>query len=107
MLPKKNRAGTKAIQKIFTEGRILSYPNLIFRFRRTAGKEKRISFIAPKSVAKLAVTRTSLRRLGYTVLKKYIDMFPAGTIGVFSFKTNQKSVLILEHEIKNILAKIN
>ena len=67
----------------------------------------RISVIAPKSVAKLAVTRNLLRRRGYAVLSKYIDQFPFGIIGVFVFKKFQNDVSVIENEIKTILTKIN
>ena len=108
MLPKKNRADTKAVEKIFKEGKFFTSPNLTFKFITTnKNSAPRISFIAPKSVAKLAVKRNSLRRHGYTALAKYISQFPAGLVGAFVFKKYQDDLLILEHEIKNILGKIN
>ena len=70
MLPKKNRVNTKEVEKIFKEGKFLVSPNLTFKYFRINTKEVKISFIAPKSVAKLAVQRNSLRRKGYNVLKK-------------------------------------
>ena len=108
MLLKKNRADKKAVEKIFKEGKFFNSPNLTFKFiQNDSGSAPQISFIAPKSVAKLAVKRNSLRRLGYNALKKYINNFPLGTVGVFVFKKSQVDVLIIENEIKNILSKIN
>jgi ribonuclease P protein component len=108
MLLKKNRADKKAVEKIFKEGKFFNSPNLTFKFiQNNDGAAPQISFIAPKSVAKLAVKRNSLRRLGYNALKKYINNFPLGTVGVFVFKKSQVDVLIIENEIKNILSKIN
>ena len=108
MLPKKNRADTKVVEKIFKEGRFLVSPNLTFKFIfGDKNSLPRISFIAPKSVAKLAVKRNLLRRYGYAVLAKYINQFPAGLVGAFVFKKDQDDLIILEHEIKNILGKIN
>jgi len=108
MLLKKNRADRKAVEKIFKEGKFLNSPNLTFKFIKNNNISlPQISFIAPKSVAKLAVKRNLLRRRGYSVLKKYINQFPASILGVFVFKKYQEDVLIIEDEIKNILSKIN
>ena len=107
MLSKKNRATTKEVERIFKEGRFVVSSNLTFKYFKNDRKSIKISFIAPKNVAKLAVKRNLLRRRGYSALKKYIDLFPAGTIGVFVFKKYQDDVLILEDEIQNILSKIN
>ena len=107
MLPKKNRADKKAVEKIFKEGKFLNSLNLTFKFIINSTKNRKISFIAPKSVAKLAVTRNLLRRRGYAVLSKYINQFPLGIIGVYVFKKYQDDVSILENEIKTILAKLN
>ncbi|KKQ06331.1 MAG: Ribonuclease P protein component [Candidatus Nomurabacteria bacterium GW2011_GWC2_41_8] len=107
MLPKKNRADKKAVEKIFKTGRILSSLNLTFRFINTNSKEIRISFIAPKSIARLAVKRNLLRRRGYSILNKHINKFPVGLLGVFVFRKYQDDILIIENEIKNILNKIN
>jgi len=121
MLPKKNRADKKAVEKIFKGGKFLNSPHLTFKFilRTTSqtcwnshmsdlwANAPRISVIVPKNIAKLAVKRNLLRRRGYDVLKKYINQFPSNLLGVFIFKKYQEDVLILENEIKNIFAKIN
>lgn len=107
MLPKKNRAGTKEVELIFKEGKFIASFGLTFRYFKSHNKEVKISFIAPKSVAKLAVKRNLLRRRGYSALEKQIKLFPAGILGVFVFKKYQADVLIIENEIKNILSKIN
>ncbi|MFA6520108.1 MAG: ribonuclease P protein component [Candidatus Paceibacterota bacterium] len=107
MLPKKNRADKKAIEKIFKEGIFLNSPHLTFRFIKTRNKDRKISFIVPKSVAKLAVKRNLLRRRGYGALEKVIDTSPIGLVGAFIFNKYQNDISILENEIKNILSKIN
>lgn len=108
MLPKKNRVDTKTVEKIFKTGKSLSSPSLTFRFILDKNSNiPRISFIVPKSAAKLAIRRNFLRRHGYTALEKHIQNFPAGLLGVFIFKKYQDNILIIEDEIKNILAKIN
>ena len=106
MLPKKNRADTKTVGKIFKGGKSLSFPNLTFKFLLTGNSTiPRISFITPKNIAPLAVKRNFLRRLGYSVLEKYLHLFPVGLTGVFIFKKYQDNVSIIENEIKNILSK--
>ena len=108
MLPKKNRADTKAVEKIFKEGKFLNSPNLTFKFLKNKNlSAPKISFIAPKNVAKLAVKRNLLRRHGYDVLGKYINQFPLGFSGVFVYKQYQDNLSVIENEIKNILTKIN
>ncbi|HBB54393.1 TPA: hypothetical protein DEQ22_03140 [Candidatus Nomurabacteria bacterium] len=108
MLSKKNRVDKKAVERIFKEGKTLNFSCFSFRFILTNTPiSPRISFVAPKDVAKLAVKRNSLRRRGYAVLKKHIKYFPAGLLGVFVFKRYQDDALIIENEIKNIVNKIN
>ncbi len=107
MLPKKNRVVTKEVEKIFKEGRFVISPSLTFKYFKNNDKKIKISFVAPKNVAKLAVKRNFLRRLGYKVLEKHISLFPVGIVGVFVFKKYQDDASILENEIKNILSKIN
>ncbi|MFA6257606.1 MAG: ribonuclease P protein component [Candidatus Paceibacterota bacterium] len=107
MLPKKNRVSTKEVDKIFKEGRFFVSPSFTFKYLKSTNKGVKISFIAPKSVAKLAVKRNLLRRRGYTALAKHIDQFPSGLMGVFIFKKYQDDISVIEDEIKNILTKIN
>lgn len=107
MLAKKHRVSAKEVKLIFKSGKFLNSPNLAFRFIMTQGEERKISFIVPKSIAKLAVRRNSLKRRGYRILKKYLHQFPVGMLGVFIFKKYPEDSLIIDHEIENILSKIN
>lgn len=107
MLLKRNRTNTKEVEKIFKEGRFFGSPGFTFKYLKNSGKGRKISFIVPKNVAKLAVQRNLLRRRGYSALKKYLNQFPAGLTGVFVFKKYQEDVSTIENEIKNILKKIN
>ena len=107
MIAKKNRIDCRAIEKIWASGKVLHSLDLSFRFiLSSAPLPPRISFVAPKSVAKLAVRRNKLRRLGYTAARKYIPGLPAGLLGAFIFKKYQDSAPELENEIKTILDKI-
>lgn len=108
MLAKRNRADKKTIDLLFKEGKSIFSPSLTFRFILTGRPLPfRISFIAPKSVAKLAVKRNLLRRRGYAALRKYIGRAPLGLVGAFVFKKYQDDVLILQDEIEKILSTIN
>jgi ribonuclease P protein component len=108
MLPKRNRVDKKGIDLIFKKGSFVASP--IFTFKFILGDnsvQPRISFIAPKNTAKLAVKRNMLRRKGYSVLKKYIKQFPSGITGVFIFRKPEEDISKIENEIKNILHKIH
>ena len=107
MLPKKNRVDKKGIALIFKKGDFTTSPIFTFKFIRIYTGERKISFIVPKNVVKLAVKRNSLRRKGYLALKKYLNQFPSGILGVFVFKRPEEDILKIENEIKNILDKIN
>ena len=108
MLPKTNRATTKNVEKVFKTGKSIHSPILTFKYLLLGGATNtQISFLAPKPVAKLAVRRNFLRRLGYTALGKHINSFPSGLIGVFIYKKPVEDILIIENEIKNTLSKLN
>jgi len=107
MLPKKNRVITKEVDRIFKEGIFLNSPSLTFKYFKNNTGVVKISFIAPKSIAKLAVKRNLLRRRGYSALEKNIKESPLSVIGVFIFKKYQDDILTLSNEIKNIFNKIN
>jgi ribonuclease P protein component len=107
MLPKKNRVDKKEIDILFKKGKFVVSPSFTFKFIKNSAGEKKISFITPKSVAKLAVKRNLLKRKGYSVLKKYINQFPLGILGVFVFKKPEEDISKIEDEIKNTLHKIN
>ena len=107
MLPKKNRADKKDINLIFKKGSFITSPSFTFKFIEISANKKKISFIAPKNIAKLAVRRNLLRRKGYSALEKYINQFPSGILGVFIFKKPEEDISKIEYEIKNILDKIN
>lgn len=107
MIPKVNRVDRKSIDQIFKTGRFVNSTNLTFKFLKSPTLNSyRISFVAPKSVAKLAVKRNLLRRRGYNALKK-INTTPFGIIGIFVFKNSLVSISELENEIKTIFSKIN
>ena len=117
MISKKNRSNRKDIEQIFRFGRSVGSFNLNLRFIGDS-KNKKISFIIPKTVSKKAVVRNLLRRRGYSVLKKHFNIKLPNIMGVFIF--NKRSLRVfggkkskdnnpiynLENEIKNIFKKI-
>jgi ribonuclease P protein component len=106
MLPKKNRADKKTIEKIFKRSFFLSSPNLNFRYFKSKNEEgHKISFIVPKTISKKAVERNSLRRKGYINLQKNLSLIPFPVNGVFSFR--KKNIENIENEIKNIFKEIS
>lgn len=107
MLPKKNRVDKKGVDLVFKQGKFITSPHLTFKFIFTETGNPRISFIAPKSVAKLAVKRNMLRRRGYAALSKLLSRFPPGIMGAFIFKKAEDDISKLEDEIKQILSKLN
>ncbi len=108
MLPKKNRLDKKNVDLLFKEGKFVVSPSFTLKFiLNSPYSEPRISFIAPKSVAKLAVKRNLLRRHGYTALQNHIKDFPSQFLGAFVFKKYQDNIQEIEHEITKILNKIN
>lgn len=108
MLPKKNRVDKKGIDLIFKKWNSIISSVFVFKFVLVDNSiEPRISFIAPKNIARLAVKRNFLRRKGYSVLNKYINQFPAKILGVFIFKKPEDNISIIENEIKNVLNKIH
>ncbi len=130
MLPKKNRADRKSVEKIFKEGKFVNSQNLTLKFiiNKEAKPElsgfasfvsPQISFVAPKTVSKKAVVRNLLRRRGYTVLKPFLNVFPSSFTGVFLFGKKSKDIFSgrknktrnpikdLENEIKTILNKLH
>ena len=121
MLPKKNRTNKAGIDQIFKQGKSVFSGNLSFKYinQKEAGSVIKVNFITPKTVSKKAVDRNLLRRRGYYLLAKHLDVFPTGMVGAFIFgkksmkvfggRKNKKfnPVNNLENEIKIILNKIH
>ena len=115
MLPKKNRADKKTVEKIFAscpphgrEGAVLRSPSLTFKFiLRNNEQSPRISFVVSKNTAKKAVERNRLRRLGYNILEKHIGKLPDSVAGVCVLNKSPEDIFTLENEIKTIFAKVN
>lgn len=111
MLPKKNRANKKDIEKLFKNKGFLSSHTLTFRYSLLSrpGLDSRISFIVPKKVTKSAFLRNKLRRIGYLALEKQIKILSFPIIGVFTFIKiiKNEAEKDITNEIKQIFSKIN
>lgn len=107
MLKKANRATRREVEEIFKKGKYIDSAVFTFKFIKNNTNQKKISILAPQSVAKTAVKRNFLRRRGYQALEKYLNSFPTGILGVLIFKKSEENIAILENEAKNILIKIN
>lgn len=114
MLPKNNRLNKNDIEILFKKSFFANSQNLTLKFLNNQSTSRKIAFITPKNVSKLATKRNSLRRKGYSVIKKYFKLLPQGFVGVFIF--GKKSLEVfgvknntqeLENEIKTIFNKIN
>jgi len=102
MLSKKKRVTKDIFQTILKKGNIVS--GSFFLFRYTPFDRQAYSFVVAKKIAKTAVTRNSLRRVGYNILRIY-DLKPCA--GVFFYKKEAMGVKKegLKNDIEFILKK--
>ncbi len=106
MLPKKNRINKKDFDTIFKEGFVIHSPIFMFKYKKSLDNMGHFSFVAPKTVAKKAVTRNYLRRKGYNSLKN--KDFPA-IFGIFIYKKGVDTTVdkkAIDESIDIILSKI-
>lgn len=106
MLLRKNRPDTKDIDHIWKDGRFLNSTIFTFKYLKTENLVPKVAFIAPKSVCKGAIGRNTLRRKGYRALRTLLPL-PKGILGAFIFKKNEANFDKIQHEIKDLLHKIN
>lgn len=114
MLPKNTRLNKNDIEILFKKSFFANSDNLTLKFLNNQANLTKIAFITPKNVSKLAVKRNLLKRRGYNIIKKYINLLPEGFVGAFVFGKKslgvfgvKNGVQELENEIKTILKKIN
>jgi len=120
MLKKRNRLTSNDVEMLFKHSKTAFSDNLSFKYMfKKDQTPSLVSFIAPKTASKQAVTRNLLRRRGYAVFKGYFDTLPQTLIGAFVFGKQSKEVFggkktknsnpieNLDNEIKKILNKIN
>ncbi|MCC6323580.1 ribonuclease P protein component [Candidatus Nomurabacteria bacterium] len=94
MISKKNRINKGLFDKIFKEGKFIHSPIFMFKYTKTLGNKGFYSFVAPKTVAKSAVKRNSLRRKGYNTLRN-IGILD-GISGIFFYKKGSSGANLKE-----------
>lgn len=105
MLPKRKRVTKELFQDIMKNGKMLSSPLFLLRYK--AQKQPQYAIVAPKNVAKQAVLRNKLRRQGYNALAQNPKI--PNILGVFFYKkqTKMPSFKDIKDNIDLILSKIN
>ncbi|HUC88873.1 MAG TPA: ribonuclease P protein component [Candidatus Paceibacterota bacterium] len=103
MLPKNKRVTKELFQKIIKTGGSLS--GLFFIFRYINSNAPRYAFVVPKSVAKKAVDRNKLRRIGYRAMFPYLSK---NISGIFFYKKSgkQASFQEIKSDIENLFKKL-
>ena len=84
MIPKRTLIDKVLFQNILKNGMVLHTPFFIFRYIRQ--KTPQYAFVVPKNIAKSAVLRVKLRRLGYNTIK---DLNLPPLAGVFFYKNTK------------------
>jgi ribonuclease P protein component len=103
MLSKNKRVTKELFQTIMTKGGMLSGPLFVFRYMPS--KYPSYAVVAPKSVAKKAVSRNKLRRQGYSALRNH--KLPLLS-GIFFYKKGAQNASFsdIKENIKTIIDKI-
>jgi ribonuclease P protein component len=106
MISKKHRVNKGLFDKIFKEGKIIHTPIFMFKYVKNLENKGFYAFAAPKTVAKTAVKRNSLRRKGYNVLR--VTGIPTGFSGVFFYKkgTSDSDLSKIKESINYILGNL-
>lgn len=84
MISKKHRVNKDLFDKIFKQGVMIHSPIFMFKYIKSLENKGLFAFVAPKTVAKSAVKRNSLRRKGYNSLRNIGIL--TGISGVFFYK---------------------
>ena len=95
MISKKHRLNKDLFNKVFKEGSVVNSPIFLFKFIKNPEKQGVFSFVTPKSVAKTAVKRNSLRRKGYNCLR---EVKKPSILGVFIYKKG--SIDVKKQEVR-------
>lgn len=103
MLSKNKRVTKELFQKIMKAGGSLGSPFFLFRYIKS--DKPQYAFVAPKGVAKKAVDRNKLRRIGYNALNlSSLKNFS----GIFFYKKQGKnaSPQEIKEDIESLLKRI-
>lgn len=105
MLPKRKRVTKDLFPYIMKNGRVLTSP--LFTLRYINQKTPQYAFVVPKTVAKQAFSRNTLRRKGYALLRQRA-LLPK-VLGVFFYKKQAHTAAFIDikADIDALLNKIS
>jgi ribonuclease P protein component len=103
MISKKYRVNKALFDQIFKQGTMIHSPIFTFKCLKNLENKGFYAFVVPKTVAKSAVKRNTLRRKGYNALRGIGTK--NGVSGVFLYKkgTAQASLTEIKESIELIL----
>ncbi len=110
MLPKKRRMQRKEFAILLKTVRRYLSPHLsLFVSKNPANEpyfDTKFAFSASKKVAKTAVLRNKLRRMGYSAIRDVINRISPGYMCLFSYKNDPKNVefSVLKNEVEKLLS---
>ncbi len=106
MISKKHRVNKALFDQIFKGGSVVHSPIFMFKYLKNLENKGFYSFVVPKTVAKSAVKRNSLRRKGYNMLRNIGIL--GGVSGVFFYKkgTSGAQTQEIKESIELILKNI-
>lgn len=103
MLPKRKRVNKELFQNVLQKGEVFHSSFFIFRYIRQ--KTPQYAFVVPKTVAKSAVLRNKLRRLGYNSLN-LTQIPPLAAIFFYKKQAQKISQNQIKDDILSLLKKI-
>ncbi len=109
MLPKNRRISRKEFGHILGNSKRYNSPSLLLYIAKIASNKptpSKVSFSVSKKVCKTAVGRNRLRRLGYSVLGKYLLNVKEDLLLLFVFKKDSQNLdfVKLDKEIQWLLS---
>lgn len=90
MISRDRRIDKHLFREVFSRGNSLPGTYVYAKVLPLLGEKSRFAFSVPRSVAKSAVKRNTLRRKGYTCLESYINDIPDGYAVIFFFKKESR-----------------
>ncbi len=91
MLPKQKRLSGRDITNLFKGGKTTGTPFFVARYAKEGDKTVRCAVIAPKTIAKTAVMRTSLRRKWYASIDQALTT-AAPVPGTYAFVLKKEAI---------------
>jgi len=109
MLPKNRRIERKEFNQIITQGKRYNSQSFTLYLSKIEPREasfpSKFSFSVSKKVAKLAVNRNKLRRRGYSIIGRKLEVIKPGFFMFFLYKKGfEKDYSLLEKEVMGLLS---